>query len=114
MRQARRGAAYRNVTSVRPPSSAPPPGALESPRCPAYAENALSDQFARTRIPARDPALNKPLTSWRNFLLSKSANHRNMRLVVNQPKGGDPVSHCLQPCMIDKAWVIVPAKEFRA
>jgi hypothetical protein len=54
------------------------------------------------------------LTSRKKKPLLKSANHRNMTCVVNQPKGGDPVSHCLPPRVIDEAWVIVRAKEFRA
>ena len=54
------------------------------------------------------------LTAREKFLLSNFSNHRNMPVVVNQPKGGDPVSHCLTPRVIDEAWVIAPAKEFRA
>ena len=46
--------------------------------------------------------------------LLNSANHTNMFCVVNQPKGGDPVSHCLPSRVIEEAWVIVRAKEFRA
>ena len=72
------------------------------------AGRALSD-------PANGPkAFNNALGSSRKSRLSKTTNHSKMAPVVNQPKGGDPVSHCLQPRVIDKAWVIVPAKEFRA
>ena len=80
----------------------------------------MPDQCGRSKGGSRPPsspgwlpAINKPLTSRRNFLLSNSANHLNMPHVVNQPKGGDPVSHCLQPRVIDRAWVIVPAKDLR-
>jgi hypothetical protein len=54
------------------------------------------------------------LTSRKKKPLLNFANHRNMTGVVNQPKGGDPVSHCLPSRVIDEAWVIVRAKEFRA
>ena len=72
-------------------------------RKPVQGRRALSAPFA-----------NKSLASLQKITLPNFANHTNMFGVVNQPKGGDPVSHCLTFRVIDEAWVIVPAKEFRA
>ena len=44
---------------------------------------------------------------------SQSPKSSYLRRVVNELKGGDPVSHCLSPRVICRAWVIVRAEKDR-
>jgi hypothetical protein len=79
--------------------------------------NGVDTSYGRSWIrpkPAAAADAKEFLTSRKKKPLLNFANHRNMTGVVNQPKGGDPVSHCLPSRVIDEAWVIVRAKEFRA